>query len=79
VEDLSRLHDREMELRQQLGTLHERQQQAMQQRQQLIGEGTAAKAELEAAEQALNLTRQLLERQRLARNTSVEELRGQLR
>ncbi|MBK5001541.1 AAA family ATPase [Pseudomonas sp. S31] len=79
VEELSRLHDREMELRQQLGTLQERQQQAMQQRQQLIGEGTAAKAELEAAEQALNLTRQLLERQRLARNTSVEELRGQLR
>jgi len=51
----------------------------MQQRQQLIGEGTAAKAELEAAEQALNLTRQLLERQRLARTTSVEELRAQLR
>ncbi|POG06389.1 chromosome segregation protein SMC [Pseudomonas putida] len=79
VEELSRLHGREQELRQQLDALRERQQQAMQQRQQLIGEGTAAKAELEAAEQALNLTRQLLERQRLARNTSVEELRGQLR
>jgi len=79
VEELSRLHGRELELRQQLDALRERQQQAMQQRQQLIGEGTAAKAELEAAEQALNLTRQLLQRQRLARNTSVEELRGQLR
>ncbi|MQG92678.1 AAA family ATPase [Pseudomonas sp. MN1F] len=79
VEELSRLHGRELELRQQLDALRERQQQAMQQRQQLIGEGTAAKAELEAAEQALSLTRQLLERQRLARNTSVEELRGQLR
>jgi exonuclease SbcC len=79
VEELSRLHGRECELRQQLGALRERQQQAMQQRQQLIGEGTAAKAELEAAEQALTLTRQLLERQRLARNTSVEELRSQLR
>ncbi|MFJ4344014.1 AAA family ATPase [Pseudomonas sp. NPDC089401] len=79
VEELSRLHARERELRQQLEALRERQQQAMQQRQQLIGEGTAAKAELEAAEQALTLTRQLLERQRLARNTSVEELRGQLR
>jgi exonuclease SbcC len=79
VEELSRLHGRELELRQQLDALRERQLQAMQQRQQLIGEGTAAKAELEAAEQALNLTRQLLQRQRLARNTSVEELRGQLR
>ncbi|MEN5142626.1 AAA family ATPase [Pseudomonas juntendi] len=79
VEELSRLHGREQELRQQLDDVRERQRQAMQQRQQLIGEGTAAKAELEAAEQALNLTRQLLQRQRLARNTSVEELRGQLR
>ncbi|MEE1886046.1 SbcC/MukB-like Walker B domain-containing protein [Pseudomonas carassii] len=79
VEELSRLHGREMELRNGLDALRERQQQAMQQRQQLIGEGTAAKAELENAEQALTLTRQLLERQRLARNTSVEELRAQLR
>lgn len=79
VEELSRLHGREQELRQQLDALRERQQQAMQQRQQLIGEGTAAKAEQEAAEQALNLTRQLLERQRLARTNSVEELRAQLR
>ncbi|MCO7522274.1 MULTISPECIES: AAA family ATPase [unclassified Pseudomonas] len=79
VEELSRLHGREMELRANLDALHERQQQAMHQRQQLIGEGTAAKAELENAEQALTLTRQLLERQRLARNTSVEELRAQLR
>ncbi|WP_331832704.1 AAA family ATPase [Pseudomonas sp. LH21] len=79
VEELSRLHGREMELRNGLDAQRERQQQAMQQRQQLIGEGTAAKAELESAEQALTLTRQLLERQRLARNTSVEELRAQLR
>ncbi|MFK3775415.1 AAA family ATPase [Pseudomonas sp. NPDC089406] len=79
VEELARLHGRELELRQGLDSLRERQQQAMQQRQQLITEGTAAKAELQAAEQALTLTRQLLERQRLARNTSVEELRAQLR
>ncbi|AXM95802.1 AAA family ATPase [Pseudomonas plecoglossicida] len=79
VEALSHLHGRALELRQQIDSLGERQQQAMQQRQRLIGEGTTAKAELEAAEHALNLTRQLLERQRLARNTSVEELRGQLR
>lgn len=79
VEELSRLHGREQELRQTLTTLRERQQQAMQQRQHLIGQGTAAKTELEAAEQALALTRQLLERQRLARTSSVEELRAQLR
>ena len=79
VEELSRLQGRELELRQLVAALRERQQQAMQQRQQLIGEGTAAKAELETAEQALALTRQLLERQRLARTSSVEELREQLR
>lgn len=78
VEELSRLHGREQELRQHIAQARERQQQAMQQRQQLIIEGTAAKAALEAGEQALALTRQLLERQRLARNTSVEELRAQL-
>ncbi|MBV4530662.1 AAA family ATPase [Pseudomonas sp. SWRI107] len=79
VEELSRLHARDLELRQTLDSLRERQQQAMQQRQQLIGEGTAAKTELQAAEQALALTRQLLERQRLARTSSVEDLRAQLR
>lgn len=79
VEELSRLQGRELELRQHITALRERQQQAMQQRQRLIGEGTAAKAELETADQALALTRQLLERQRLARTSSVEELRGQLR
>lgn len=79
VEELSRLQGRELELRQHVTALRERQQQAMQQRQRLIGEGTAARAELETADQALALTRQLLERQRLARTSSVEELRGQLR
>nr|WP_314480443.1 AAA family ATPase [uncultured Pseudomonas sp.] len=79
VEQLSHLHGRELELRQQQAALRDRQQQAMLARQRLIGEGTAAKAELESAEQALNLTRQLLERQRLARNTTVEALREQLR
>lgn len=79
VEQLSRLHAREQELQHTLHSVRERQQQGLQQRQQLISEGQAAKAELDTAEQALTLTRQLLERQRLARNTSVEELRGQLR
>ncbi|MEX5586905.1 AAA family ATPase [Pseudomonas urmiensis] len=79
VEELSRLHAREQELQQNIQSLRERQQQGLHQRQQLIAEGQSAKAELETAEQALTLTRQLLERQRLARNTSVEELRAQLR
>ncbi|MBA1202141.1 AAA family ATPase [Pseudomonas capeferrum] len=78
VEDLSRLYLREQELEQQNQSLRDRQQQALRQRQALIGEGQQAKVELEAAEQALNLTLQLLERQRLARNASVEELRAQL-
>ncbi|MCO7594130.1 MULTISPECIES: AAA family ATPase [Pseudomonas] len=79
VEELARLHARQQELQHSLHALRERQQHALQQRQQLIGEGQAAKTELEAAEQALALTRQLLERQRLARTASVEELRAQLR
>jgi exonuclease SbcC len=74
----SRLHGREQELRQQLDALRERQQQAMQQRQQLIRrhrrQGRAG-----SRRAGVDLTRQLLERQRLARNTSVEELRDQLR
>ena len=78
VESISRLHSRDQELEQGLKALRVRQQAAMAERQQLIGEGQQAKAELEAADQALTLTRQLLERQRLARNASVEELRAQL-
>ncbi|MHC6224777.1 AAA family ATPase [Pseudomonas sp. X10] len=78
VEELSRLHANQQELEQRAQALRERQQTALQQRQQLIGEGQQAKTDLEAAEQALTLTRQLLERQRLARNASVEELRAQL-
>ena len=78
VETMSRLHGRDQELEQSLHALRGRQQAALAQRQQLIGEGQQAKTELDAAEQALALTRELLERQRLARNASVEELRAQL-
>ncbi|RBJ67259.1 chromosome segregation protein SMC, partial [Pseudomonas sp. MWU12-2534b] len=55
-----------------------RQQNAQQQRDELNREGLQARDELKVAEQALTITRQLLERQRLARSASVEELRGQL-
>ncbi|SDQ52569.1 exonuclease SbcC [Pseudomonas sp. UC 17F4] len=78
VEELSRLWSNQQELEQRLQALRERQQAALQQREQLISEGLNGKNQLTAAEQALNVTRQLLERQRLARSQSVEELRAQL-
>ena len=78
VEDLARLWASQQELEQRTQALRERQQAAQQQRERLIGEGLQGKNDLTAAEQALNITRQLLERQRLARSASVEELRAQL-
>ncbi|MFK0087629.1 AAA family ATPase [Pseudomonas sp. NPDC090755] len=78
VEELSRLWHQQQDLAQRLAALRERQQDALKQREQLISEGLSGKNQLAAAEQALNLTRQLLERQRLARSQSVEELRAQL-
>ena len=77
-EDLARLWSRQQEIEQRLNALRERQTTAQQERQQLIAAGMQGKQELEQAQQALTLTRQLLERQRLARNASVEELRTQL-
>ncbi|WP_166361912.1 AAA family ATPase [Pseudomonas akapageensis] len=78
VEELARLWASQQELEQRVQALRERQQAAQQHRERLISEGLQGKNELTAAEQALNITRQLLERQRLARSASVEELRAQL-
>ncbi|MDD2049333.1 AAA family ATPase [Pseudomonas putida] len=78
VEALNRLWSQQQELEQRLNALRERQQIALKQREQLISEGLNGKHQLSAAEQALTVTRQLLERQRLARSQSVEELRAQL-
>lgn len=78
VEELNRLWSQQQELEQRLNALRERQQIALKQREQLISEGLNGKNQLTAAEQTLNVTRQLLERQRLARSQSVEELRAQL-
>ncbi len=78
VEELSRLWASQQELTQRAQALRERQQAAQQQREGLIAEGLQGKTELTAAEQALQVTRQVLERQRLARSASVEELRAQL-
>jgi exonuclease SbcC len=79
LEDLARLWDAHRQLEQQRQALAGRQAEAQQRHEQLKQQGLRAKAELTAAEQALQLTRQLLERQRQARGDSVEALRAQLR
>lgn len=78
VEELSRLWASQQALEQRAQALRERQQAAQQQREGLIAEGLQGKTALTAAEHTLQVTRQLLERQRLARSASVEELRAQL-
>ncbi|MEA9996636.1 AAA family ATPase [Pseudomonas sp. 10B1] len=77
-EDLSRLWATQQQLDQRVLELTHKQQEAQQQREQLNREGLQAKSELTNAEHTLSVTRQLLERQRMARSASVEELRGQL-
>ncbi len=77
-EDLTRLWDSQQQLDQQAQELALKQATAQQQREQLNQSGLQAKAELTVAEQTLSVTKQLLERQRLARSASVEELREQL-
>jgi exonuclease SbcC len=78
VEELARLWARLQELDSRALELNQKHQQAQQERERLTAEGLQAKNELTVAEQTLSVTRQLLERQRLARSASVEELRGQL-
>ncbi|MDY7552905.1 chromosome segregation protein SMC [Pseudomonas veronii] len=77
-EDLTRLWDNQQQLDQQASVLTQKLADAQQQRDQLNQTGLHTKAELTRAEQTLTVTKQLLERQRLARSASVEELRGQL-
>lgn len=77
-EDLARLWDTQQQLDQQAAALTQRLADAQQQREQLNHTGLQTKAELTVAEQTLTVTKQLLERQRLARSASVEELREQL-
>ncbi len=78
LEDLARLWDSHQQLDAQGQSLGERLVAAQQQREQLIQVGLKSKTELATAEQALAVTKQLLERQRHARSESVEELRAQL-
>ncbi|KEX89910.1 chromosome segregation protein SMC [Pseudomonas putida] len=78
IEDLTRLWDSQQDLDKRGAELQQRQVAAQQERERLTQDGVKAKAELAVAEQTLTVTRDLLERQRLARSASVEELRAQL-
>ncbi|WLH33390.1 AAA family ATPase [Pseudomonas sp. FP2196] len=78
IEDLSRLWATRQDLDKRGAELQQRQLSAQQERERLTQDGVNTKAELTVAEQTFNVTRELLERQRLARSASVEELRAQL-
>ncbi|MFJ2279898.1 AAA family ATPase [Pseudomonas sp. NPDC087803] len=78
LEDLTRLWASQQELEKRGAELQQRLLDAQQEREHLTQDGVQRKAELTVAEQTLNVTRELLERQRLARSASVEELRAQL-
>ncbi|PTT29556.1 AAA family ATPase [Pseudomonas sp. HMWF021] len=78
IEDLTRLWASQQELEKRGAELQRRLLDAQQERERLTQDGVKSKAELTVAEQTLNVTRELLERQRLARSASVEELRAQL-
>ncbi len=77
-EELGRLWAQHQELQQRAQALQDKQQAVASQREALNRAGLQAKAELAVAEQTLSVTQALLERQRLARSASVEELRAQL-
>lgn len=78
IEDLTRLWDSQQDLDKRGAELQQRQVAAQQERERLTQDGVKTRAELTVAEQTLTVTRDLLERQRLARSASVEELRAQL-
>ncbi len=78
IEDLTRLWASQQDLDKRSAELQQRQHDAQQERERLTQDGVKTKSELTVAEQTFNVTRELLERQRLARSASVEELRAQL-
>jgi exonuclease SbcC len=77
-EELTRLWASQLEIDKRSAELQQRQLTAQQERDRLTQDGVKTKNELVVAEQTLSITRELLERQRLARSASVEELREQL-
>lgn len=78
VEELARLWTGVRDVDRQLEELARQQDSARQERETLNAEGIRVSHELKVAEQTLTVTRELLERQRLARNVSAEQLRAQL-
>ncbi len=78
IEVLSRLWSSLQALDAPLLALAEQLHHAQQERERLTAQGMAVAEQLKVAEQALSVTRQLLDRQRLARSASVEALRSQL-
>ena len=77
-DSLDRLWQRHQDIATRLHQVQTQQQQATERRAQSIAKGLQLKGEHEAAEQALKVTVELLQRQRLARSASVEQLREQL-
>ncbi|MFJ3469935.1 AAA family ATPase [Pseudomonas sp. NPDC090201] len=77
-DSLDRLWQRHQDIATRLQQVQAQQQQATERRAQSIAKGLQLKGEHEAAEQALKVTVELLQRQRLARSASVEQLREQL-
>jgi len=77
-DSLERIWQRHQDIDNRLQDIERQQQQANERRAQAIASGLQLKTEHEAAELALKTTVELLQRQRLARSASVEELRGQL-
>ena len=77
-EELTRLWASQQELDKRNAELQQRQHSAQQERDRLTQDGVKSKSALTVAEQTLSVTRDLLERQRVARSASVEELRAQL-
>ncbi|MGY4493237.1 AAA family ATPase [Pseudomonas sp. TE3610] len=78
VEDLQRHWQRQQELQERQQALREQVRVATEQREARTREGLQLKGEHDTAVQQLDLTVALLNRQRLARSASVEELRAQL-
>ena len=78
VQELERLWQRRNELQERLEQGRQQQASLLAQREQRTAEGLQVHAAHAQAEQALTLTLQLLERQRLARSESVEQLRERL-
>jgi exonuclease SbcC len=78
LEGLQQQWLRASELQQRLAGLAEQHTRMSEQREQRTAEGLRLKVEYQQAEHALQLTVELLKRQRMARSASVEQLRAEL-